>query len=651
MESDAPQSFEATKSPVLDIPLEHETWPSYRERLERLLADPTTHAYIDTSFLMWLTKIGATSRNELLVWFQTHLPDRVHVPIWAAHEYIKHHVKQTIVEEFKRSHRAARTFATRTYANLRPFIDEQPERPATKSSTLRLSIRETLNRLAKLIDQADEWPQSYGRHSADVFKFVNETAPTNTSVFSDLTTIADHGELRLSSTIPPGFNDLHKRQRGSTAVDQNPSGDTNEFGDLMFWQEILSHAREIGSDNILVISNDSKNDWRFGGPGNTASTDPDLRRIRRSWKPVPRPHPILVVEARIKASVKRMELLDSIYLGLYLKDTGAPDVPNLIDVALIPERDDDDTGLSEEPVASNGQPPAHTHVSTSSQTPTPLFADPDHVGATEPKLARALYLSRGLGAASVDDEIQQLMADWTAAAPNRTNPEQLVHPNTILSSLTHQGLTVLARLLHDRARTNEPGYPDTLADILSILPHLPSNTAASFYLGFLASMYLDHDSNQSLIPPSSPVAQRLFELQSRAFATVPIAVLSQRLSDNESRPIYIPTSAASKIQITLRNDPTGLVPRRIGGIHVHHNHAPAMIVNLLTPAQTTESLRLASLFHFQPISGADLIDTACELFGLPRAQIAPDPSNDRKHFFTNTAGFKNPAAVSVVKDS
>ena len=648
MSSNTPQGHDAVGPPILDIPLEHETWASFRERLEVLLPDPNTHTYIDTSFLMWLTKIGATSRSELLAWFQSKVADRVHVPVWAAHEYIKHHVNQTIVDDFNRKHRALRTFATRTYADLRPFIDEHPSGPANQAATLRLSIRETLNRLNELIDEANKWPQNYGRHSADVFKFVNETAPTDTSVFSDLTAVATHGEIRLTSAIPPGFNDLYKQQRTSSDQDLQSHGrHTNEYGDLMFWREVLAHARRVAAHNILVISNDAKNDWRFGGPGNTASTDPHLRKIRSSWKPVPRPHPILIVEARLKASVTRLELLDSIYLGLYLKDTAAPDVANFIDVALIPERYDDDYKPSDQPPPSDQAPP-ETQSPSTSPPPSTLFADPDHVSATPPKLARALYLSRR----DVDDDIEKLVSDWAEQAPTRTDPEQLIHPTNTFSSLGHHALTALARILHDRARAHEPGYPDTLADALSILPRMPDSTAASFYLGFLASMYLDHDSNQSLIPPASPVAQRLLEFQAQAFATVPIAVLSQRLLDNESQPIYIPVFDPAQVRITLHSDPTGPVPKRIGGIYVHHNYPPNLIVNLLTPAQTTESLRLASLFGSdQPVPGSALVDTACELFALPKAQIAPDASINRAHLITETAGFKIPTSVRIVKDS
>lgn len=650
MELDALQSSGPTESPVLEIPLQHETWSSYRSRLEPILADPRTHVYIDTSFLMWLTKIGATSRNELLAWFHWHLAGRVHVPIWAAHEYVKHHVKQTIVEDFRRNHRAARSLAARTYTNLRPFIDGHRGASANESSTLRLSIRETLNRLTDLIDQAKGWPESYGLHSAEVFEFVNKAAPVTTSVFLDLATVADHGELRLTSTIPPGFNDLHKRHRAFTPDGQTPSSDTNEFGDLMFWHEVLSHARAMKSANILVISNDSKNDWLFGGPGNTAATDPDLRKIRNSWKPVPRPHPILVVEARLKAKIHSLELLDSIYLGLYLKDTGTADVSHFIDVALVPD-DDGDAEPSAVATAREDHTPADASAPPPSPTSSPLFPDPDQVAATQPKLTRALYRSRNPNDAA-DEDIQQLLTDWANAAPARTDSEEMIHALTILSSLTHHQITVLARLLHDRADANEPGYPDTLADAVGILPRMPHNTAASFYLGFLASMYLDPDSNQSLIPPRSPVAERLFEFQTGTFATVPIAVVSQRLLENESSPIYVPVSNPAQLQVTLHTNPTGHLPRRIDAIHVHHNYPPNRIVNLLTPAQTDESLRLSTLFEpSQPVSGSQLIDTACELFALPRSLVAPHPTIGREHRFTDTVGFKSPANLSIVEDS
>ena len=73
--------------PVLTIPNVTEGSADFKGRLVALIREQSTHIYIDASFLMWMTKIGSRSRRELINWLQLHCPGRVHVPIWAAHEY------------------------------------------------------------------------------------------------------------------------------------------------------------------------------------------------------------------------------------------------------------------------------------------------------------------------------------------------------------------------------------------------------------------------------------------------------------------------------------------------------------------------------------------------------------------------------------
>src|ERR1035437_583690 len=87
------------RRPLLEIPGEAETLADFIARLIALLAAPDTHLYVDTSLLMWLTKIGSGSRQELFAWLEKNCVARVHVPIWAAHEYLKHHVAGTLVAE------------------------------------------------------------------------------------------------------------------------------------------------------------------------------------------------------------------------------------------------------------------------------------------------------------------------------------------------------------------------------------------------------------------------------------------------------------------------------------------------------------------------------------------------------------------------
>ena len=87
---------QTARTPILTIPDVSEGSADFKQRLAILINSPPTHIYIDTSFLMGMTKIGASSRQELIGWCQQHCTGRVHVPIWAAHEYLKHHVAGTI---------------------------------------------------------------------------------------------------------------------------------------------------------------------------------------------------------------------------------------------------------------------------------------------------------------------------------------------------------------------------------------------------------------------------------------------------------------------------------------------------------------------------------------------------------------------------
>ena len=92
---------QTARTPILTIPDVSEGSADFKQRLAILINAPTTHIYIDTSFLMWMTKIGRSSRQELIGWFQQYCTGRVHVPVWAAHEYLKHYVAGTIVTDLE----------------------------------------------------------------------------------------------------------------------------------------------------------------------------------------------------------------------------------------------------------------------------------------------------------------------------------------------------------------------------------------------------------------------------------------------------------------------------------------------------------------------------------------------------------------------
>ena len=152
---------QAKRVRIFSIPRETENSGDFIERLKSLMIEESTHIYIDTSFLMWMTKIGSRSRGELIDWLQRNCAGRVHVPIWAAHEYLKHHVAGTIIAELgAKSNELARLIG-RTYRYFRPFIDEPLGEGAKDPSSIRAATRVALNTLDQLPVIGRQWQKLY----------------------------------------------------------------------------------------------------------------------------------------------------------------------------------------------------------------------------------------------------------------------------------------------------------------------------------------------------------------------------------------------------------------------------------------------------------------------------------------------------------
>ena len=124
--SDGHAVIQSSRMPILTIPSMTEGSAAFKQRLAVLIRAQSTHIYIDSSFLVWMTKIGSNSRQELIRWPQQNCTGRIHVPIWAAHEYLKHHVAGTIVTELAKKTNEISDLVGRTYTYFRPFIGDRP---------------------------------------------------------------------------------------------------------------------------------------------------------------------------------------------------------------------------------------------------------------------------------------------------------------------------------------------------------------------------------------------------------------------------------------------------------------------------------------------------------------------------------------------
>src|SRR4051794_24303843 len=68
---------------ALQLPLESEDLPGFVRRVDLMIRTPGSFLYIDTSFLMWLIRIGPASRAEFFAWLTDTARNRVAIPTWS----------------------------------------------------------------------------------------------------------------------------------------------------------------------------------------------------------------------------------------------------------------------------------------------------------------------------------------------------------------------------------------------------------------------------------------------------------------------------------------------------------------------------------------------------------------------------------------
>ena len=624
--------------PLLTIPSEVEGWTAFKQRLAALISAESTHIYIDTSFLMWMTKIGSKSRQELLKWLQENCMGRVHVPMWAAHEYLKHHVAGTIVSDLGKKTNEVADFVGRTYRDFRPFVDEPFGEGAEDASTIRATTRAALSALDRLAAISRRWKKSYQKHASEVIAFINEVTPEQTSIYEHLEDIARVGAGRFDGSVPPGYRDRGKKGSQPQYKDNAPI-ESYRYGDVVFWKELLVHANLAKAAALVVVTNDRKNDWYMGG-SDVIEIDPALLALKKAWKPVPRPHPLLVMEAKLVAGVDQVELVDSTYLAALLREVAEDDVRAFADVAIIPDDPEPATERNRRANILEARMASDTaRVTAEAAEKGYLFSDPPQVLNSRPGLSRALYESRSV----IDERSGALLGEWRASVEAKRSLSETI-TSEILDGFDQNGLARLTRELHDRVLRETPGYEEAVADLVSILDRLPPNTAASLYLGLLSSMYLVRESNASRLPPSSPVAQLLFERQSAEYAFNGVRAVAKRLSDNEVAPLYLPDSDLPPVTIVLDTESDTSATDQLRSLRVQE-------VELLTAAQMDDSLRLSALFDSDaPTDGAAIIRKACELFAIPIAQIQRNDLFEQGYVLTKTIGFKRPTDISIPKE-
>ena len=76
------------------------------------------------------------------------------------------------------------------------------------------------------------------------------------------------GKERYSKNIPPGYKDSNKQKADNL---------NNVYGDYILWRQILNYAKSEKKD-IILITNDQKEDWWYIEQGKTLGPRIELRK-------------------------------------------------------------------------------------------------------------------------------------------------------------------------------------------------------------------------------------------------------------------------------------------------------------------------------------------------------------------------------------
>lgn len=220
---------------------------------------------LDANVLLNLYRYPAKASEDLLGALAK-LSDRLWLPYHAALEYQRNRL--IVVAEQKKRFSDVRNLVEETAANLHTQLGKMQlkKRHSTIDveeflvgfDTLTKAFLENLGRLEE--SQRNVSDEDQMRNHIDTV-FSGKIGPV-TFDQNRLNEIYKLGETRYAMEMPPGYMDAKKEKPGE--ADSFQYGGLiykRQFGDLILWQQVISHAKAEGIKYLVLLTDDEKDDW------------------------------------------------------------------------------------------------------------------------------------------------------------------------------------------------------------------------------------------------------------------------------------------------------------------------------------------------------------------------------------------------------
>lgn len=256
---------------------------SHTDELKNIWENPRTRFVFDTNVLLNLYSFNEQTRKDFFAVLKR-IEDRIWIPYHVALEYQRNRIAVIIkrrkffeginksiddlnsVIEFKKS---LFTSIKNEYSTVKNFPDLDSELNLTLSEVesglkeINNNIKNKINLLKKIINKHEKEKLHVNSHDKireELDKFFSDHK-TGDNIFKkqeDLSLLYKEGEARYQNNIPPGYKDANKDEE---TFFFNGLEYKAKFGDLIVFKQIIEFSKDSNIENIIFISDDSKEDW------------------------------------------------------------------------------------------------------------------------------------------------------------------------------------------------------------------------------------------------------------------------------------------------------------------------------------------------------------------------------------------------------
>ncbi len=269
-------------------------FPEYTELSSRNYGDAWKQALFvfDTNVLLNLYRYQSGTRDELLK-ILGELSDRIWIPHHVALEFQRNRLK-VIAEQNKRFSDVRRTIE-KARISLFADLDKlqlQKRHSLINPQPLMAGFDQLANAFLSDLDRLRETQQKLSE--PDPLKDKIEALfdgrvglpPNDQMVLDD---IYKRAEVRFRLRIPPGYEDREKDKNDQDEYTHGGLIYKRKFGDYLIWDQLLYHAKSANIKSVVLITDDSKEDW--------------WRMVDSDGPKTIGPRPELVEEARLISSI------------------------------------------------------------------------------------------------------------------------------------------------------------------------------------------------------------------------------------------------------------------------------------------------------------------------------------------------------------